>query len=129
MISTMMTQKNGILVLVSAPSGGGKNVVIRQLMARYPGSVQLVTTTTRPMRDGEKHGVDYYFISKEDFQYKLAAGGFVEHNEYNGNYYGTERGESATPPHCHTAADRCSQPTRGESPHDFPPVTPAGACT
>jgi guanylate kinase len=45
------------------------------------------------MRAGERDGVDYYFISKSDFQAKLKAGGFVEYNEYNGNFYGTERAE------------------------------------
>lgn len=84
------TQNNGTLILVSAPSGGGKNAVIHALLKRFPNSVQLVTTTTRPMREGERDGVDYYFMPRATFETKLAQGDFVEHNEYAGNLYGTE---------------------------------------
>ncbi len=80
----------GTLVLISAPSGGGKNAVIRELLQRFPHSAQLVTTTTRPMRAGEQNGVDYHFLSRDAFLEKQAAGGFVETNEYAGNWYGTE---------------------------------------
>lgn len=83
----------GTLILISAPSGGGKNAVIQSLMRTFGDAVQLVTTTSRPPREGEKHGVDYYFISKEEFQQKLDIGDFVEYNEYAGNYYGTEWAE------------------------------------
>jgi guanylate kinase len=87
----MMAQKEtGTLVLVSAPSGGGKNAIIRALLDRFTGAVQLVTTTTREKRPGEKEGVDYYYISKEEFKKKLADGEFVEYNEYADNFYGTQ---------------------------------------
>lgn len=77
-------------MLVSAPSGGGKNAIIRGLLSRFPDAVQLVTTTTREKRPGEKEGVDYYYISKQAFQEKKDADAFVEYNEYAGNWYGTQ---------------------------------------
>lgn len=81
----------GLLVIISSPSGGGKNSVINALMVDFSGSVRLVTTTTRPMRPGERDGVDYYFISEVDFKKKLKAGDFLEHNNYAGHWYGTDR--------------------------------------
>ncbi len=79
------------LIIISSPSGGGKNSVINALMTRIPRSVRLVTTTTRPMRPGEQEGHDYYFISKETFQQKREQGQFLECNEYAGNWYGTDK--------------------------------------
>ncbi|MBP9761191.1 MAG: guanylate kinase [Candidatus Magasanikbacteria bacterium] len=84
-----MHDKKGLLILVSAPSGGGKNAIIRALLERFSSSTQLVTTTTREKRPGEEEGKDYYYISKEAFEEKKEAGGFVEYNMYAGNYYGT----------------------------------------
>jgi guanylate kinase len=81
----------GKLILISAPSGGGKNAVIRALVNIFPRSGQLVTTTTRPPRVNEVEGKDYYYISKEEFRKKLDQGDFLEYNEYADNYYGTER--------------------------------------
>lgn len=80
----------GKLVVISAPSGGGKNAIMRSLLQRFDNVAQLVTTTTRSPRPGERHGVDYYFITKEAFQEKLEKGEFAEHNIYVDNYYGTE---------------------------------------
>ena len=87
-----MTQQKGTLVLVSAPSGGGKNAIIHALLKHFTEAVQLVTTTTRDKRPGEKEGVDYYYISKDAFKKKLAEGEFVEYNEYADNFYGTQWG-------------------------------------
>ncbi len=85
-----MILMNGLLVLVSAPSGGGKNAVIRALLKRVPDATQLVTTTTRQRRSGEIHGKDYYFISRDAFEKKISNGELVEWNEYAKNLYGTE---------------------------------------
>lgn len=85
-----MTHTKGTLVLVSAPSGGGKNAIIRALLETFPRSTQLVTTTTREKRPGEQEGVDYYYISKKEFQDKLKEDAFVEYNEYADNLYGTQ---------------------------------------
>ncbi|MFH1286359.1 MAG: RluA family pseudouridine synthase [Candidatus Magasanikbacteria bacterium] len=88
--NTATKKKKGRFILISAPSGGGKNVTIRELLKRLPGSVQLVTTTSRKKRKEDKEGVDYYFISREEFEKKIGVGDFVEFNEYNHNLYGTE---------------------------------------
>lgn len=81
---------NGLLVVISSPSGGGKDSVINALLKRFPNSVRLVTTTSRPPRPGNRAGVDYHFITPEQFQAKIEAGDFVEYNFYAENYYGIE---------------------------------------
>ena len=78
----------GLLVVISSPSGGGKDSVINELLKQIPNSVRLVTTTSRDLRPGNKDGVDYFFISKEDFENKIKNDEMVEHNNYVGNYYG-----------------------------------------
>lgn len=84
----MMT---GLLVIISSPSGGGKDVVINTLLKRIPGWARLVSTTTRPLRPGNKEGVDYFFITPELFEQGIKKGEFLEYNVYAGNYYGTPR--------------------------------------
>lgn len=81
----------GILVIISSPSGGGKDVVINTLLKRLPHSARLISTTTRAPRPGNKEGVDYFFISREDFEKRIADGDFLEYNVYANNYYGTPR--------------------------------------
>ncbi len=81
----------GKLVIISAPSGGGKNAIIRVLVEKIPKSIRFLTTITRPMRPGEADGVDYHYISKAEFEQKILAGDFVEYNVYAGEYYGTDR--------------------------------------
>ena len=85
--------KKQLLVIISSPSGGGKDSVINALLKRLSRTTRLVTTTTRPPRPGNQEGVDYYFISPETFKTKLVAGDFLEHNVYAGNYYGEEKKE------------------------------------
>lgn len=75
-----------MLILVGA-SASGKTVTALDLQKRY-GLVKAITTTTREKRVGETDGVEYFFISKEEFKAKLEKGGFVEHSLYNENYYG-----------------------------------------
>ena len=82
---------SGLLVIISSPSGGGKDSVINALLKIFPGSARLVTTTSRPLRPGNQEGVDYYFISREEFEEKIKSGEFLEHNFYAGNYYGTQK--------------------------------------
>lgn len=81
----------GLLVIVSSPSGGGKDAVIRGLINIFPGSAKFITTTTRPPRPGEKNGVDYHFVSREEFETMINSGELVEYNVYADNYYGTEK--------------------------------------
>lgn len=81
----------GHFVIISSPSGGGKDTVINALVKRLPSATRLITTTSRPPRPGNVEGVDYYFITAEEFQRRLAAGDFLEHNIYADNYYGEEK--------------------------------------
>jgi guanylate kinase len=81
----------GHLIVISAPGGGGKDSVIRGLLATLPDCVRNVTTTSRPMRTGEVNGRDYYFLSAESFKQKIEQGDFIEYNFLTGNYYGIER--------------------------------------
>jgi guanylate kinase len=75
------------LIIIAGGSGTGKTTV-ESLLAQDPNIVKLVSTTTRSKREGEEHGKDYYFISKEEFEAELAKGRFLEHVIYDGNYYG-----------------------------------------
>jgi guanylate kinase len=80
------------LLVLSSPSGGGKSSIAKALLAR--GDVGYsVSATTRAMRAGEREGVDYHFLSREEFLGRVAVGEFVEHAEYNGNLYGTLKAE------------------------------------
>jgi guanylate kinase len=83
--------KKGLLVVISSPSGGGKDSVINALLKIVPNSSRLITTTTRPMRPGNQDGVDYYFISEEKFKEKIKKDEFVEYNLYSDNYYGSQK--------------------------------------
>lgn len=81
----------GLFVIISSPSGGGKDTVIEALLKRFPGSVRMVTTTTRQPRTGEINGINYYFIGENDFKDRISQGKLLEYNVYAGNYYGTEK--------------------------------------
>lgn len=83
------SRRSGVLLLVSAPSGGGKTTVCSSLLAAQPDLRRVVTCTTRAPRAGEVDGVDYHFFRREDFEARVAAGDFLEHAEVYGNRYGT----------------------------------------
>ena len=78
------------MIILTGASASGKTEVCKSLCFRY-GYKKFVTTTTRAPRVGEIDGVDYYFISKEEFLKKIDNNEFIEHVCYNGNYYGTEK--------------------------------------
>ncbi len=88
-----MPTANALLVLVSAPSGGGKTTVCQQLLASRPQMTRAVTCTTRPPRDGEKDGEDYYFLDATSFLKRLQAGNFLEHATVYGHSYGILKAE------------------------------------
>ena len=77
-----------LLILVSAPSGGGKTTLCNHLLAARPDMTRAITCTTRLPRPGEKDGVDYYFFSAADFERRVAAGEFIEHATVFGRSYG-----------------------------------------
>ena len=83
--------RTGLILVVSAPSGGGKSSLCQRLLNWSPNIVYSVSCTTRPPRPGEKHGREYFFVSVEEFERRIAAGDFLEHAKYNGHYYGTPR--------------------------------------
>jgi len=86
--------QRGKLVIFSAPSGAGKTTIVRHLLAQDFGLAFSVSVTTRPPRDYEVHGKDYFFMSLDDFKGSVAAGEFVEWEEvYPGRFYGTLRSE------------------------------------
>jgi guanylate kinase len=82
-----------LLVLISAPSGGGKTTLCQHLLAARPEMTRAVTCTTRPSRAGERDGVDYYFLDAGSFLKHVRAGNFLEHATVYGNSYGTLKAE------------------------------------
>ena len=78
------------LFIVTGPTGAGKSTIVRML-ERVPGTARLVTWTTRKMRRGERHGTDYFYATREDFEARIAKGEFFEHAEVYGNLYGSSR--------------------------------------
>src|SRR5271155_4708373 len=82
-----------LLVVISAPSGGGKTTLQDQLLAANHSLTRAVTCTTRPPRPGEKDGVDYYFLDAGSFLKRLQAGNFLEHATVFGNSYGILKSE------------------------------------
>ena len=82
------------IIIITAPSGAGKTSITRHLLKVYPQLAFSVSAATRPARKTEKDGVDYYFISEEDFQNKITNNEFVEWEMvYEGRYYGTLKSE------------------------------------
>jgi guanylate kinase len=81
------------LLVLSAPSGGGKSSIARSLLQGRDDLGYSVSATTRAMREGERDGVDYHFLSREDFLRRREAGEFLESATYGGHLYGTLRSE------------------------------------
>ena len=84
----------GKVIIFSAPSGSGKTTIVRQLLQRYPQLEFSVSATSRAPRGTERDGVDYYFLTQEEFRQAVAGNRFVEWEEvYQGTCYGTLRSE------------------------------------
>ena len=81
--------KRGILIVISGPSGAGKGTICKALVERDKNLFVSVSATTRAPRKGEIDGVNYHFLTKEDFFDKVNKGEFLEHAEVYGNHYGT----------------------------------------
>ena len=82
-------QAEGLLIVISAPSGAGKTTLCNGLVSRFPVLKESVSYTTRLPRPGEKDGVDYHFVTDECFKKMVAENGFAEWAEVHGNFYGT----------------------------------------
>lgn len=87
--SARTSQREGVLFVISAPSGAGKTSLCRQVIDFFPGLAHSVSYTTRAMRAGEAEGRDYHFVTPERFAAMVAAGAFAEWAEVHGNRYGT----------------------------------------
>ena len=79
------------LFILSAPSGTGKSTIAGKLLSQLEGIRRVVTATTREPRPGEREGVDYIFLSREEFEKGIEEGKFLEYAEVYGNYYGTPK--------------------------------------
>lgn len=88
-MSDSSTPSKALLALVSAPSGAGKTTLCDKLLNASSNITRAVTCTTRAPRGAEKNGVDYYFLSEQDFMKKVEAGEFLEHATVYGRLYGT----------------------------------------
>lgn len=82
------------LIIVCAPSGAGKTTIVKHILAHVPGVEFSISATNRPIRNGEEHGRDYYFLDTESFQKKIEEEAFLEWEEvYPGRFYGTLKTE------------------------------------
>lgn len=86
-------RRNGMTLVISGPSGSGKSTLYKAVSGKLGGMGFSVSCTTRSPRPGEQDGVDYYFLTKEDFERRVAAGDFAEYACVHGNYYGTLKSE------------------------------------
>ena len=80
-----------VLTVISGPSGVGKGTIVKTLVKRREDVVESVSCTTRAPREGERHGREYFFLSKEEFLKRVDEGDFLEYDEHFGNYYGTPK--------------------------------------
>jgi len=82
-------QREGVLFVISAPSGAGKTTLCKEIIDKFPNLRHSVSYTTRTPRTGEVHGRDYFFVGQDDFSRMVADGEFAEWAEVHGNLYGT----------------------------------------
>ena len=83
--------KNSVMLIISGPAGSGKNTVSERLISEFPQIKRVVTSTSRPPRGAEKDGVDYHFLSPENFVKGIENGDFFEYAKVHDRYYGTSK--------------------------------------
>lgn len=83
--------EQGTLFVISAPSGAGKTSLVAEMLRNDAKLGVSISHTTRPMREGEQDGVNYHFVSRDEFEAMIARGDFLEHADVFGNYYGTSQ--------------------------------------
>ena len=86
-------KRRGTLIVLSAPSGGGKSTIAKALFAAFPNLRFSISATTRAVRPGEVNGREYYFLKIEEFERRIKAGELVEYEQIYGDYYGTLKSE------------------------------------
>ncbi len=86
-----MPLPNTSIFVISAPSGSGKSTLVQRLLQDVPNLIFSISYTTRSPRGSERNGIDYNFITRDDFERRILAREFLEHAEVFGNYYGTSR--------------------------------------
>ncbi len=91
MENMVKTKKQGLLIVISGPSGCGKNSIINELLKIRKNTWVSISCTSREPRGAEKNGINYYFLSKEEFEEDIRNNEFLEYAEYSGNYYGTPK--------------------------------------
>ena len=84
-----MIRHNGVVLVLSGPSGAGKSSLINKIADDIGDYYFSISTTTRPMREGEEEGVHYHFVSEEEFKKDISDNNFLEYATVHGNYYGT----------------------------------------
>lgn len=84
---------NKLLLVITGKTASGKDTVASLLLKKFPDFRKILTTTSRALRQGETEGIDYHFISREEFTRKTETDSFVEFVEYAGNLYGTEKSQ------------------------------------
>lgn len=89
----MKTKKNGSLIVISGPSGVGKDTICKEVLNRNSNLVLSVSMTSREMRNGEVDGKDYYFVSREEFEKRVKNNELLEYATVHGEYYGTPKKE------------------------------------
>ena len=88
-----MKGESAKVFVITGPSGVGKGTLIKMLLERVPSLALSVSATTRAPREGEEDGVDYHFLTEDQFQERIAAKDFLEYASYSGNHYGTLNSE------------------------------------
>lgn len=82
-----------MLIVLSGKTASGKDAIKSQLLEKFPNLKKVITTTSRTPREGEQDGVDYHFLTRDEFEKKIESGDFAEYVEYGGNLYGTYKTE------------------------------------
>ena len=81
--------RKGQIIVFSAPSGAGKTTIVKEILKQFPEVIFSISATTRPKRQTEKNGVEYYFLTEEEFKKKIKNDEFIEWEKFYDYYYGT----------------------------------------
>src|SRR5688572_16004324 len=84
-------KKRGVLLVLTGPTGAGKDTVFKKLQEKDPSIIKIITTTSREPRNGESEGNPYYFLTRDEFEKKITEDAFFEWVEFRGELYGTQK--------------------------------------